>query len=191
MRGRKPKPTRQQINEGDPGKRGVNKLREKLAAEPKAARGLRECPEYLGKRARAAWAMWKEELEKMRLDCRPDGPMLEGACVNYERAVEADLVIAKSGLVVKEFSESGVRKLRGRKPQRKPRLAWKRTARLRANPAIAISNAAWRQVRSFCSEFGLSPVSRTRLTIEEEGNATDDLIELLSRPRGRKVSTVQ
>jgi P27 family predicted phage terminase small subunit len=163
VRGRKPKPTQQQINEGDPGKRGVKKLGEKLAAEPKAERGLPECPDYLGARARAAWAMWKEELEKMRLDCRPDGPMLEGACVNYERAVKADLVIAKSGLVV-----AG-----------------------RANPAIAISNAAWRQVRSFCSEFGLSPVSRTRLTIEEAGNATDDLIKLLSRPRGRKVSTVQ
>jgi P27 family predicted phage terminase small subunit len=172
MRGRKPKPTQQQINEGDPRKRGVNKLNEELAAQPRAEKGLPECPDYLGKRARAAWVMWKEELEKMRLDCRPDGPMLEGACVNYERAVEADLMIAKSGLVVAETLESGAR-------------------RVKANPAIAISNAAWRQVRSFCSEFGLSPVSRTRLTIEDPGNATDDLLKLLSQPRERKVSTVQ
>lgn len=172
MRGRKPKPTRQQINEGDPRKHGASKLKAKLDAEPRAQRGLPECPDYLSERARDAWAMWKEELEKMRLDCRPDAPMLEGACVNYARAVEADLMIAKSGLVVAEVSESGAR-------------------RVKANPAIAISNVAWRQVRSFCSEFGLSPVSRTRLTIEEAGNATDDLIKLLSKPRERKAPTVQ
>lgn len=172
MRGRKPKTTRQQINEGDPRKRGANKLKAKLDAEPRAERGLPECPEHLGERARAAWVMWKEELEKMRLDCRPDGPMLEGACVNYARAVDADLLIAQSGLCVAEVSESGARKVK-------------------ANPAIAISNAAWRQVRSFCSEFGLSPVSRTRLTIEEAGNATEDLLKLLSKPRERKITTVQ
>jgi hypothetical protein len=39
-RGQKPKPTKAQITAGDPWKKGVHKLEEQLAAEPKASRGL-------------------------------------------------------------------------------------------------------------------------------------------------------
>jgi len=41
----------------------------------------------------------------------------------------------------------------------------------------------WRQVRAFCSEFGLSPVSRTRLAIERKDEATEDLEAILGRAR--------
>jgi phage terminase small subunit len=110
MRGRKPKPTAQQISEGDPRKLGKNKLREKLASEPNASKGLPGCPEHLNGRARAAWTFWCEELGKMNLDCRPDAQMLEGACVNYSRAVQADLQIEREGITVEESTideESG------------------------------------------------------------------------------------
>src|SRR5574337_2001247 len=93
MRGRKPKPITQHIAEGDPSKLGVNKLDERLAKQPKAARGLPICPRHLSGRARAAWNFWKAELEGMKLDCRPDAMMLEGACVNYARAVQADIIL--------------------------------------------------------------------------------------------------
>jgi P27 family predicted phage terminase small subunit len=55
--------------------------------------------------------------------------------------------------------------------------------KLKAHPAVAISRSAWAQVRSFCSEFGLSPVSRTRLSIEKKNDAEADLMALLSAPR--------
>jgi len=54
---------------------------------------------------------------------------------------------------------------------------------VKTNPAVAISNAAWRQLRLFCSEFGFSPVSRTRLAIEKKDDGAADLAALLSRPR--------
>ena len=41
-------------------------------------------------------------------------------------------------------------------------------------------------LKSFCSEFGLSPVSRTRLTIEKPADGEDELIAILSQPRERK-----
>ena len=66
--GQKPKPTKAQIAAGDPRKKGVHKLEEQLAAEPKASRGLPPCPEYLVGRARDAWTFWSHELELMDLD---------------------------------------------------------------------------------------------------------------------------
>ena len=173
MRGRKPKPLSRQISEGDPRKKGKRKLKEELAKEPKAARGLPECPEHLEGRARDAWEFWREELVAMNLDCRPDAMMLEGACVNYARAVQADIMLTAQGIVVGQpiFDANGQRV----------------GTKIKNHPAVAISNAAWKQVRAFCSEFGLSPVARTRLTLEKPDTSSEDLMTLLSKPREPKV----
>jgi len=172
MRGRKPKPVAQQIAEGDPRKHGVKKLAERLDAEPRPTKGLPECPRHLKGRARFAWNFWVEELAAMNLDRRPDAMMLEGACVNYARAVKADLILDREGLMFEEWTvaESGEKVLTG----------------LKNHPANRLSNMCWRQVRSFCSEFGLSPVSRTRLTLEKKDAGVDDLMAILSRPRDAK-----
>lgn len=169
MRGRKPKTTARQIAEGDPRKHGANKLQEKLAAEPMPTRGLPRCPSHLRGRARKAWKFWAEELADMKLDNRPDAMMLEGACVNYARAVDADLMIARQGITVTESiinDDDEVIVLRVKK-----------------HPAVEVSNAAWRQLRAFCSEFGLSPVSRTRLAIEKKEQPGESLASILSQPR--------
>jgi len=173
LRGRKPKPLSQQIAEGDPRKKGKRKLQESLAKEPKAARGLPDCPDHIEGRARNAWNFWREELIAMHLDCRPDAMMLEGACVNYARAVQADLMLAQQGIVIGQpiFDGNGDRV----------------GTKIKNHPAVAVSNAAWNRVRAFCSEFGLSPVSRTRLTLEKPDTSAQDLVELLNRPRERKI----
>lgn len=168
MPGRKPKPAARQIAEGDPRKLGKHKLIEKLNREPNAKRGLPDCPEHLEGRARSAWEFWAEELAHMNLDSRPDAMMLEGACVNYGRAVESDLILQRDGLTVEDPVISGERII----------------LKIKKHPAVEVSNAAWRQVRAFCSEFGLSPVARARLTIEK-AEKTDDLIGLLSAQRVR------
>jgi P27 family predicted phage terminase small subunit len=181
MRGRKPKPAALQMAAGDPRKQGMGKLAEKLAAEPKASKGLPDCPRHLKGRARHAWTFWVAELEGMGLDRRPDSMMLEGACVNYARAVEADLIVAKDGMIVEEIAMIG--------ENHDEPVVMKR----RYHPAITVSNAAWRQVRAFCGEFGLSPVSRTRLSIEKKDSAVEDLMSILGKAREPKVKpeTVQ
>ncbi len=176
MRGRKPKPAARQIAEGDPRKHGVNKLQEKLDAEVQARRGLPPCPKHLSGKARSAWNFWAKELQLMNLDCLPDAMMLEGACSNYARAVEADDIVARDGLILEISTideDTGERHIQ----------------KTQANPAVAISNAAWRLVRAFCSEFGLSPVSRQRLTIETKEKEQDDLMKLLSQPREKRPIT--
>lgn len=173
MRGRKPKSAAQKVADGDTRKVGVHKLEAQIAAEPKTTRGLPKCPVHLRGRARAAWNLWAEELFVMNQDRRPDGMMLEGACVGYERAVLADLIIAKEGLIITESKiddESGEVIVLKRKN----------------HPAIAISRASWNQVRAFCSEFGLSPVSRTRLAVEKRDDGAADLATLLSTPRAQR-----
>jgi len=172
MRGRKPKPTAQQIAEGDPRKHGVHKLEERLAAEPKPTVGLPKCPSHLKGRARAAWRFWKEELEAMDLDRRPDAMMLEGACANYARAVEADRIIARDGITVEESTINDDGEVV--------------VLKVKKHPAVDVAARSWSLVRSFCSEFGLSPVSRTRLSIGKEGPQEDDLAALLMRPREPK-----
>jgi P27 family predicted phage terminase small subunit len=172
-RGQKPKPLKAQIAAGDPRKKGVHKLEQQLAAEPKAARGLPPCPEYLKGRAREAWQFWSEELAAMDLDRRPDSHMLEGCCVAYDAAVDAYETIQKQGrLIAKKALD--------------PKTNTLVVVDVRPHPAVRQGNQAWALMRAFCSEFGLSPVSRIRLSIEKEDGGEADLLELLGRPREKR-----
>lgn len=176
MRGPPPKTNRQQLAAGDPRKIGVHKLQERINSEPKCESGFRECPEHLTGMARDAWAFLSDQLAMMQIDKRPDEIMLEGCCVNYARAVQADQQIALEGITVKESTvdqESGEVIV----------------LKVKAHPAVAVSNQAWRQVRSFCSEFGLSPVSRTRLSLEKRPQNEADLMAVLTQPRERRTVT--
>ena len=173
MRGRKPKPTELQISEGDPRRLGVHRLEQKLKAEAKGTRGLPKCPPHLKGLARKAWRFWSEELAHMNLDCRPDALMLQGACVAYQAAIEAYETIQKQGpLVAKRILDPETNKLV--------------VSNVKPHPAVAQGNAAWMLLKAFCSEFGLSPVSRTRLAIEKPADGEDDLMAILSQPRERK-----
>ena len=170
MRGRKAKPTSVQNAEGDPRKVGRHKLEERLHAEPQATRGLPGCPQHLKGLARRAWEFWKAELEDMGLDNRPDAMMLEGACVHYARAVYADALVLKEGPVVDEVVMYEGKAVEG-------------VTRRKKNPAVTVSNESWEKVRAFCSEFGLSPVSRTRLTVDSKPKqARQNIANLLSQP---------
>lgn len=180
MPGRKPKPIAQQIAEGDPSHAGISRLKARKAGEPKAGKGLPDCPPHLGAKAQEAWVFLVGQLEEMDIDRRPDAPMLEGICVAYERAVKADSIIGREGLVIKRRAILKTTDKNGEEKQRSVVVGQK------THPAVAISNSAWKQVKSFCMEFGLSPVSRTRLSIEKKGGEMEELNAILSRPRERK-----
>lgn len=170
MRGRRPKPIAKHIADGDPSKHGKHVLERRLEAEPKPTGELSACPKHLTGRARRTWNFWTEELSAMKLSKRPDNQMLEGACVAYARAVAADLILEKEGLIVKEnyIDEAGE----------------VHVLKIRKHPAVDISNRSWLIVKAFCCEFGLSPVSRMRLVVPKDaGEDHDDLVRLLSQPR--------
>ena len=162
MRGRR-NPTANQISEGDPCKIGKHKLIEKLNAEPRASVGLPECPKTLTGRARYAWELWAPELAVMELDRQPDAVVLEGACLAYGRAAAADRVLAREGILIR-----------------------KKNGEVRKHPAVDISDREWRRVKVFCCEFGFTPASRTRLTVEKRDASAQDLMAVLSQPRQKR-----
>jgi len=178
MRGRKRKSAARQIADGDPSKRGIHKLEERLEAEPKAARGLPPCPSHLKGHAQKAWDFWCEELDAMGLNCRPDAMMLEGACAAYQTFVEMQEKLQEQG----PFSP---------KRERNPKTGQMEVVGARAHPGFAIRDRALVLLRSFCSEFGLSPVSRARLSVDHVDNTEDDLLAILSRPRKKKRDSAQ
>jgi P27 family predicted phage terminase small subunit len=172
LRGRKPKPLRIQIVEGDTRKRGARKLQELAEREPKAERGLPPCPEHLKGVARDRWFFWAEELATMKIDHRPDDAVLVGACMNYARALQAEALIDSDGLIIEEPIVKG----RGEKAEVVG-------YRKRTNPAVFVANSAWMRVHKFCSEFGFSPVSRTRIAMGKQDTTEEDFMKLLSSPR--------
>lgn len=131
MRGRPRKSLAAQIIAGDPRRRGRHKLAERLDAGPQPTPGLPPCPKHLTGLARERWQVWAERLIELNLDKRPDGVMLEGCCIAYARAVEAERILRAKGLIVSTPS--------GRK-QRHP--AWD----------VAIHARA--QLKLFMKEFG-------------------------------------
>ena len=183
MNGRRPKPLALAEQEGDTRKIGANKLRAKLAAEPKARRGLPGCPLYLKGRARKAYDLWRHELAAMGLDHLPDGQMLEGAAAAYETAVYCYELVEKHGRLLPK--QVGIDK-----PNAEGKILRELvTVGLIPNPAVAMGENAWALMRGFCAEFGLSPVSRTRLAAREPEAPGQSLAALLSAPRSDEEET--
>lgn len=164
-----PKPPQIQLAEGDPRKIGKKKLRERIRREVQATRGLPECPKHVLGLAREVWEFWVRELEYMDLDRRPDAVMLEGAVVNYARAVSADAILEVEGITVKTPVTNRVGDTIGH--------------RITKHPAVSVSRDSWSMVRSFCIEFGLTPAARTRLPLRAKPAETVDLMKILSAPR--------
>ena len=76
---------------GDPRKIGKRKLLERLKSEPKARRGLPECPALLTGNARECWKFVVGELEAMEMDFRADAILLTGLCLAYKAAMNGRL----------------------------------------------------------------------------------------------------
>ena len=161
------KPVRRQIAEGDPRRKGVQKLRQALNAQPRTASGLGACPEHLQGRARATWDFLREQLEVMELDAKADALVLEGACTSYALAAESEEILVKQGLQIEApIFHRGVQ----------IGTEWKN------NPALRIRNQAWARFLAFADRLGLSPHSRQGLAIDRPRGGADEIEKLLSGP---------
>jgi P27 family predicted phage terminase small subunit len=160
--GRRPKPTELKKIQGNPGKRRLNK------SEPRPRAGVPQMPNGMPLEARAEWNRIAPILEKMGVLTAADGAALAAYCKLHAQILQAEAAIKKFGIVTAQFVGEGV-------------------VVLKKNPAVTVKAEALRLVKGFLLEFGLTPASRSKLTVSEgrdlepDVKAQDKLEDFLSR----------
>lgn len=149
-RGPPPKPTHLKVLEGNPGKRPISQN------EPKPKPIAPKCPTWLIKEAKREWKRLVPELEKLGLLTVIDGTAMAAYCQAYARWREAEEFMTKHGTVMK--TPSGY---------------------MQQVPHVSIANMAMKNMRAFCTEFGLTPASRTRIDVKPLDAQVDPMEALL------------
>lgn len=138
--GRKPKPTALKKLSGNAGKRKINKQ------EPVAKIGMPDRPASLKGEALKEWNRVVPLLFQMGLLTHIDRACLEGYCVAYGRAKQADAFIEKhkmKGLFYENANGNVIQ-----------------------HPAVGISSSSWKAVQSFADRFGMNPSERSRMRVD-------------------------
>ena len=156
QRGRKPKPTAVKVLEGNPGKRQLNPF------EPQPGKGAPQCPEWLNEEAKKEWNRLAKNLENLGTLTELDMAAFAGYCQAYARWKEAEEFIEKHGTIVK--TPSGY---------------WQQV------PQVSIAQSNLKIMLKFCSEFGLTPSSRSRIIAGEAKQQEVDEMEFLLLAGGK------
>ena len=136
MRGRKPKPTRLKLLEGNPGKR-------RLRSEPRGEPGLGRPPEWLTAGAKRFWRKVAPQLEGAGIATGLDVACFAALAEAYASWRGALARIAEHGPTYSTLS-----------------------GLVRPRPEVAMAARAERSMAALLAEFGLTPSSRTRLGVE-------------------------
>ena len=137
MRGRKPKPTRLKLIQGNPGKRPIN------GREPKPPGSLPSCPAHLSPTAKTEWKRLARSLNRIGMLTEIDRAAMAAYCQAYGRWVEAERKLAATPALLK--TPAGY---------------------VQASPWIGIANKQLELMARFMGELGLTPSSRSRLAIQ-------------------------
>jgi len=152
--GRKPKPTKLKILEGNPGRRPLNEN------EPNPLPIAPECPDWLPDEAKKLWNRLSPELERIGLLKIIDGIALEGLCVSYAIWKQAVEFIRKNGTTY-----------RLPRTDKKGKVI---SVYIAPFPEVAIANQSLKHIRAFATEFGLTPSSRGRISLTGEFDLSFD-----------------
>ena len=151
-RGRKPKPTALKVLEGNPGKRPLN------TDEPKPKKKAPKCPSWLEPEAKKEWRRMVKTLETIGVLTQVDAAAFAGYCQAYARWKEAEEFLSKHGTIFK--TPSGY---------------------IQQVPQVSIAQTYLKIMKDFCSEFGLTPSSRTRISVNTTESDADDPMEEILR----------
>jgi P27 family predicted phage terminase small subunit len=114
------------------------------------------CPRHLSDEAKKEWRRIVPELEAVGLITRIDRAALAVYCQAWARWLEAEEALRKYGVMVK--SPNGF-------PMQ--------------SPYLAVANKAIEQMRGLLTEFGMSPASRTRISVQEPSDEDAEFEALL------------
>ena len=138
MKGRKPLPTSLKILKGNPGRRPLN------PNEPQPDPGMPVMPKELSTKARKFWKRHAGAFYAKGILTKFDGVAFGGLCEALTMLEQANTLLERDGLII--IGQSGF-------PTK--------------HPAINIKKDALGIIRLYCSEFGLTPSSRTRVKVNE------------------------
>lgn len=138
MPGPAPKPTALKRLEGNPGKRPLNDR------EPKPDAGEPTRPEWVLPEAKREWRRVVPQLVALGLLTRIDRAALASYCQWWARWVQAERCLDKLGLTFE--TPNGY---------------------VQQRPEVAIAQKASDRCRQFAQEFGLTPASRSRISVSE------------------------
>ena len=162
MAGRRPKPTAQKELEGNPGKRPLNEN------EPKPAIGGARCPSHLSREAKREWSRIVPELERIGVLSMIDIGAIAACCQSYGRWVRLEQDIKREG----EFINMPIISKQTNEPVKNEN--GEMLTLSARNPKVVESRQTLIQYRAYCSEFGLTPSSRSRITVPEMPDGDDD-----------------
>ena len=137
MRGRKPTPTSLKLLQGNPGRRPIR------GDEPKPPASQPTCPAHLSPTAKAEWKRLAQSLNAIGLLTQVDRAALAAYCQSYGRWVEAERKLAETPVILK--TPAGY---------------------VQPSPWLAISSKQLELMAKFMAELGLTPSSRSRLSVQ-------------------------
>ena len=158
---RPPRPTRQKIKEGEPNKNRIN------YNEPQP-RGKTISPLWLNKQARNEWKRVTSELGRLGLFTKLDRMELAVYSQSVGMLVEVENKINE--LTNKAFEIGG--------DATNAYLLKTKAGNISKNPLLAIRNKLIEQVHTSACEFGMTPVSRSRIDSAHKDKDGDPMEEL-------------
>lgn len=149
----KPTPTALRLIQGNPGKRALNKN------EPKPKKGAPKCPAHLDIKAKTAWRKLCERLDEMGVLTLADEHALELLVSIYARIRDLQRAVKNYGSTTyTTISTQG-------------------ETVVKAYPEVSQLEKAESLFRSYLTEFGLTPSSRTKLSTGEKQDKDDPLLK--------------
>ena len=122
----------------------------KVAAVPSFKRLPPEAPEWLPPEAAAEWERVVPELARLELVKPVDRAALTAYCLTWDRLVQAQRLVSEEG-VLGTNSQGTVR-----------------------HPAVAVVEAASKELRAWAGEFGFTPSAEAKLSVQEADDGEAD-----------------
>ena len=116
------------------------------------------CPEFITGEARAEWDRIAPQLYELGLLTKLDMATLAAYCYAYAEWKEASEGVERDGFTIKTNAGNVIQ-----------------------NPYLGIKHTAAAFMLKMAAEFGMTPVSRSRLQIEDNPKDFDPMEELLNR----------
>ena len=153
MTGPAPKPTALKRLQGNPGRRRLN------ANEPQPRQGRVYCPRWLSPEAKREWRRVSGELTRLRLLTVVDQTALAIYCETFAEWRHACRVLDQEGYTY--VTDKGY---------------------VGQHPMVAVKHKAGTLIKAFLAEFGMTPASRSRISIATP-EAPDPFAEYLAESR--------